>query len=65
MKIKNLRIKQLMKVARLMNRYPALSEAQSVIAQFAQSAQLPRLPTSKQKSCWKQRYLKAAPLGTP
>ena len=27
MKIKNLRIKQLLKVANLMNRYPALSEA--------------------------------------
>jgi hypothetical protein len=33
MKIKNLRIKQLMKVARLMNRYPALSEAQQEVYQ--------------------------------
>ena len=28
MKIKNLRIKQLLKVAKLMNRYPAMSDAQ-------------------------------------
>lgn len=35
MKIKNLRIKQLMKVANLMNRYPALSEAQKEVYQYA------------------------------
>lgn len=35
MKIKNLRIKQLMKVAKLMNRYPAMSDAQQEIYQFA------------------------------
>lgn len=35
MKIKNLRIKQLLKVAKLMNRYPALSETQMEIYQFA------------------------------
>ena len=35
MKIKNLRIKQLLKVAKLMNRCPALSEAQQEIYQFA------------------------------
>lgn len=35
MKIKNLRIKQLMKVAKLMNRYPALSEAQQEVYQYA------------------------------
>lgn len=35
MKIKNLRIKQLMKVADLMNRYPALSEAQQEVYQYA------------------------------
>lgn len=34
MKFKNLRIKQLMKVANLMNRYPALSEAQIVYLIF-------------------------------
>lgn len=35
MKTKNLRIKQLLKVARLMNRYPALSEAQQEVYQYA------------------------------
>lgn len=35
MKIKNLRIKQLMKVAKLMNRYPTLSEAQQEVYQYA------------------------------
>ena len=35
MKTKNLRIKQLMKVAKLMNRYPALSEAQQEVYQYA------------------------------
>lgn len=35
MKIKNLRIKQLIKVANLMNRYPALSEAQQEVYQHA------------------------------
>lgn len=35
MKFKNLRIKQLMKVANLMNRYPALSEAQQEVYQYA------------------------------
>ena len=35
MKIKNLRIKQLIKVANLMNRYPALSEAQQEVYQYA------------------------------
>lgn len=35
MKIKNLRIKQLMKVAKLMNRYPVMSDAQQEIYQFA------------------------------
>ena len=35
MKFKNLRVKQLLKVARLMNRYPALSEAQQEIYQYA------------------------------
>lgn len=35
MKIKNLRIKQLMKVANLMNLYPALSEAQQEVSQYA------------------------------
>lgn len=31
----NLRIKQLLKVAKLMNRYPALSEAQQEVYQYA------------------------------
>lgn len=35
MKTKNLRIKQLLKVAKLMNRYPAMSEAQQGIYQYA------------------------------
>lgn len=35
MKTKTLRIKQLMKVANLMNRYPALSEAQQEVYQYA------------------------------
>ncbi len=35
MKIKNLRIKQLLKVAKLMNRSPTLSEAQQEIYQYA------------------------------
>lgn len=35
MKTKNLRIKQLMKVAKLMNRYPALGEAQQEVYQYA------------------------------
>lgn len=35
MKIKNLRIKQLLKVAKLMNRYSALSEAQQEVYQYA------------------------------
>lgn len=35
MKTKNLRIKQLMKVAKLMNRYPALSEVQQKVYQYA------------------------------
>lgn len=35
MKTQNLRIKQLMRVAKLMNRYPALSEAQQEIYQDA------------------------------
>lgn len=35
MKTKNLRIKQLMRVKKLMNRYPALSEAQQEIYQYA------------------------------
>lgn len=35
MKLKNLRIKQLLKVAKLMNRYPAMSEAQQEVYQFA------------------------------
>lgn len=37
MKTKNLRIKQLLKVAKLMNRYPALSEAQQEVYQYATS----------------------------
>lgn len=35
MKIKNLRIKQLIKLANLMNRYPALSEAHQEVYQYA------------------------------
>ncbi len=35
MKIKNLRIQQLLKVAKLMNRYPAMSDAQQEIYQYA------------------------------
>lgn len=35
MRMKNLRIKQLMKVAKLMNRYPAMSDTQQEIYQYA------------------------------